>query len=42
MADATVTFHRPKIGLLNDRKHTGIVYVEHIGIPMEAERGILR
>ena len=42
MADATVTFHRLKSGLLNDRKHTGIVYVEHIGIPTEAERGILR
>jgi NAD(P)H-hydrate epimerase len=42
IADATVTFHRLKIGLLNDRKHKGIVYVEHIGIPTEAERGILR
>ena len=41
-ADATVTFHRLKIGLLHDRKHKGIVYVEHIGIPTEAERGILR
>lgn len=42
VADATVTFHRLKTGLLNDRKHTGVVYVEHIGIPEEAERGILR
>jgi NAD(P)H-hydrate epimerase len=42
IADATVTFHRLKPGLLNDRKHTGAVYVEHIGIPQEAERGILR
>jgi NAD(P)H-hydrate epimerase len=42
VADATVTFHRLKKGLLKDRKHTGFVFVEHIGIPMEAERGILR
>lgn len=42
VADATVTFHRLKIGLLNGRKHTGIVYVEHIGIPEDAERGIVR
>ncbi|HET7149587.1 MAG TPA: NAD(P)H-hydrate epimerase [Candidatus Nitrosopolaris sp.] len=42
LADATVTFHRRKTGLLIDRKHSGRVYVEHIGIPMEAERGILR
>jgi NAD(P)H-hydrate epimerase len=42
VADATVTFHRLKPGLLNDKKHTGVVYVEHIGIPPEAERGILR
>jgi NAD(P)H-hydrate epimerase len=40
-ADATVTFHRLKIGLLNNSKNTGIVYLEHIGIPREAERGIL-
>lgn len=41
-ADATVTFHRLKIGLLKSRRYTGEVYVEHIGIPGEAERGILR
>ena len=42
VANATVTFHRLKKGLIKDRKHTGFVFVEHIGIPMEAERGILR
>ena len=42
VANATVTFHRLKKGLLKDRKHTGFIFVEHIGIPMEAERGILR
>lgn len=42
VANATVTFHRLKKGLLRARKHTGFVFVEHIGIPMEAERGILR
>jgi len=42
MANATVTFHRLKKGLLKDRNHTGFVFVEHIGIPGEAERGILR
>ncbi len=41
-ANATVTFHRLKTGLLNNAKHTGNVYVEHIGIPKESERGILR
>jgi NAD(P)H-hydrate epimerase len=42
VANATVTFHRLKKGLIKDRKHTGFVFVEHIGIPMEAEKGILR
>lgn len=41
-ADATVTFHKLKTGLLNNGKHTGDVCVEHIGIPKESERGILR
>jgi NAD(P)H-hydrate epimerase len=41
-ANATVTFHRLKTGLLNNLKHTGDVHVEHIGIPKESERGILR
>jgi NAD(P)H-hydrate epimerase len=38
-ADATVTFHRMKTGLLNNKKYTGQVIVEKIGIPQEAERG---
>jgi NAD(P)H-hydrate epimerase len=43
MADATMTFHRMKKGLLakGARKYTGPIYVEKIGIPPEAERGIL-
>jgi NAD(P)H-hydrate epimerase len=41
-ANATVTFHRLKTGLLNNLKQTGHVYVEHIGIPKESEIGILR
>jgi NAD(P)H-hydrate epimerase len=40
-ADATVTFHRMKIGLLNNKKYTGVVHVEKIGIPHESERGVV-
>jgi NAD(P)H-hydrate epimerase len=40
-ADATVTFHRMKIGLLKNKKYTGTIHVERIGIPLEAERGVL-
>jgi NAD(P)H-hydrate epimerase len=40
-ADATVTFHRMKKGLLRNKKYTGIVHLECIGIPPEAERGVL-
>jgi NAD(P)H-hydrate epimerase len=40
-ADATVTFHRMKRGLLRNKKFTGIIYIECIGIPPEAERGVL-
>ena len=40
-ADATITFHRPKIGLARGKKYTGPVHVERIGIPPEAERGVL-
>ena len=42
-ADATVTFHRMKTGLAqkNAKKYTGPVFVEKIGIPPEAERGVL-
>lgn len=40
-ADATVTFHRLKVGLARGRKYTGPVHVEWIGIPPEAERGVV-
>ncbi len=40
-ADLTVTFHRPKTGLLTTRgaAHAGKVLVAPIGIPLEADRG---
>jgi NAD(P)H-hydrate epimerase len=39
-ADLTVTFHRPKIGLLTKRgaAHAGKVLVAPIGIPLDADR----
>lgn len=42
-ADATITFHRMKKGLLGKgaRKYAGPAYVEKIGIPPEAERGVV-
>jgi len=45
-ADATITFHRLKVGLAEKKrekkkKYTGPVYVEWIGIPPEAEKGIV-
>jgi NAD(P)H-hydrate epimerase len=42
-ADATITFHRMKKGLAakGARKYTGPVHVEWIGIPPEAERGVI-
>jgi NAD(P)H-hydrate epimerase len=40
-ADATVTFHRLKVGLPRGRKYTGPVLVEWIGIPPEAEEGVI-
>jgi NAD(P)H-hydrate epimerase len=40
-ADATVTFHRLKVGLVKGKKYTGPVHVERIGIPPEAERGVV-
>ena len=41
LADLTVTFHRPKTGLLTRRgaAHAGKVLVAPIGIPTEADRG---
>ena len=40
-ADLTVTFHRPKTGLLTRRgaAHAGKILVAPIGIPAEADRG---
>ncbi|AFU58360.1 carbohydrate kinase, YjeF-like protein [Candidatus Nitrososphaera gargensis Ga9.2] len=40
-ADATITFHRLKTGLTKGKKYTGPVHVEWIGIPPEAESGVL-
>lgn len=40
-ADATVTFHRLKVGLVKGKKYTGPVHVEPIGIPPEAELGVV-
>jgi NAD(P)H-hydrate epimerase len=40
-ANATVTFHRIKKGLLNSEKYSGQIHLEHIGIPRDAETGIL-
>ena len=41
VADLTVTFHRPKTGLLTRRgaAHAGRILVAPIGIPAEADRG---
>lgn len=41
VADLTVTFHRPKTGLLTRRgaAHAGRILVAPIGIPPEADRG---
>jgi NAD(P)H-hydrate epimerase len=40
-ADATVTFHRIKSGMRKGKKFTGQIQVERIGIPLEAERGVV-
>jgi NAD(P)H-hydrate epimerase len=40
-ADATVTFHRIKNGLTRNKKYTGEIHLEKIGIPLEAEQGVL-
>lgn len=40
-ADATVTFHRMKIGLAKGKKYSGPVHIEWIGIPPEAESGVV-
>lgn len=40
-ANTTITFHRIKLGLLNNRKYTGKIILKKIGIPREAEVGII-
>ena len=40
-ADATVTFHRVKNGLTGNEGYTGKVHLEKIGIPIEAEQGVI-
>ncbi len=40
IADATVTFHRPKTGLTKRRDTTGEVIVAPIGVPPEAEEKV--
>ena len=40
-ANTTITFHRIKIGLLNNRKYTGNLILKKIGIPIEAEEGVV-
>jgi NAD(P)H-hydrate epimerase len=40
-ADATVTFHRIKNGLNQKKEYTGKVHLEKIGIPIEAEQGVV-
>ncbi|MGC2384955.1 MAG: NAD(P)H-hydrate epimerase, partial [Nitrososphaeraceae archaeon] len=40
-ANITVTFHRIKTGLLNNKRYTGAIHIEHIGIPKEAELGVV-
>lgn len=40
-ANTTITFHRVKTGLLNNRKYTGNLILKKIGIPIEAEEGIV-
>jgi NAD(P)H-hydrate epimerase len=40
-ADATVTFHRIKNGLNGKKEYTGKVHLEKIGIPIEAEQGVV-
>jgi NAD(P)H-hydrate epimerase len=40
-ANATITFHRMKKGLDIGKKYTGSIHIEKIGIPPEAEEGVL-
>jgi NAD(P)H-hydrate epimerase len=40
-ADFTITFHKMKIGMLKRKDLCGKIFVEKIGIPPEAEDGVL-
>jgi NAD(P)H-hydrate epimerase len=40
-ADITITFHRIKQGLLKNKEHSGKILPVKIGIPIEAERGVI-
>ena len=40
-ANATVTFHRIKKGLTANKDYTGKIHLEKIGIPIEAEQGVV-
>lgn len=40
-ADATVTFHRIKKGLTMNKEYVGKLHLEKIGIPTEAEQGVV-
>jgi NAD(P)H-hydrate epimerase len=41
IADNTITFHRIKNGLLNNKKYTGVIFLKKIGIPNEVEEQII-
>jgi NAD(P)H-hydrate epimerase len=41
IADITVTFHRMKVGMPKAKDVCGEIFVEKIGIPPEAEDGVL-
>src|SRR5690606_24077545 len=41
IADATVTFHRPKHGHINNPSVVGKLVVKKIGIPYETEIGVV-
>ncbi len=39
--DVTTTFHKMKIGMSKRKDLCGEIFVEKIGIPLEAEKGVL-
>ena len=41
VADITVTFHRMKVGMPKAKDVCGEIFVQKIGIPPEAETGVL-